>query len=60
MVFEPRHQELGRRRLAGGLRVPEALMFVTVPFPVSGLFAVIVETRVLDRGLHWLDRKGEL
>lgn len=45
-----RHQESGRRRLVAGLRVPEALMFVTVPFPVSGLLAIVVGTRGLGSG----------
>lgn len=47
-------------RLVRGLKVPEALKYVTVSFPMSWLFAVITETRrilVLFRGLHLLELK---
>lgn len=44
-------------RLVRGLKVPEALKFVTVSFPVSWLFAIRAETRrvlISFRKLHLL------
>lgn len=51
---------LGNRRtmerLARGLKIPDMLKYVTMLFPVSGLFPKLAKTRrflVLFRGLHF-------
>ena len=45
--FGAQSLRIGRmlKRLVKGLKVPEALKFVTISFPESWIFAIIAETR---------------